>query len=303
MASGLLMSTPSPSGCIAGRWRSGEKAATILENYASAHKTWAVQDEATLLESRARDTPGQASLTPGQIALYFAPGDTNVFTGPFYPELKNLWLVKVLKSCNKNKISLQVPMTRLSRVLITLVGAVWLGSTASANLVVNPGFETGDFTGWTQLGHPQASGVDQGSRHSGTFGAFFGPNPTPGLISQDLGTVAGATYDLTFWLTNGGGSRNFFRAEWNGSVFISVLDNADAFDYTQFTFTGLFATGSTTALQFVGIVQNPSFLFFDDVSVTQSAPSGVPEAFSTLWLALPLAGLLGFSLLRRRVEV
>jgi hypothetical protein len=80
------MSTPSPSGCIAGRWRSGEKAATILENYASAHKTWAVQDEATLLESRARDTPGQASLTPGQIALYFAPGDTNVFTGPIAVE-------------------------------------------------------------------------------------------------------------------------------------------------------------------------------------------------------------------------
>jgi hypothetical protein len=75
-----------------------------------------------------------------------------------------------------------------------------------------------------------------------------------------------------------------------------------AFSYTQFAFTGLLATGSTTALQF-GFRHDPAGWSFDDVSVTlNTAPSGVPEIFSTLWLALPLAGMLGFSLLRRRVE-
>jgi hypothetical protein len=81
------------------------------------------------------------------------------------------------------------------------------------------------------------------------------------------------------------------------------LDNAPNFAYTQFAFTGLLATDSSTALQF-GFQHDPGAWRFDDFSVTlNTAPSGVPDAFSTLWLALPLAGMLGFSLLRRRVEV
>jgi hypothetical protein len=135
----------------------------------------------------------------------------------------------------------------------------------------------------------------------------MGPVGSLGFISQDLATVAGATYELTFWLENfsvgGSVTPNRFEAWWNGSLIpASVLDNVAAFPFTQFAFTGLLATGSTTALQF-GFRQDPAGWCFDDVSVTQSAPSGVPEAFSTFWLALPLAGMLGFSLLRRRVEV
>ena len=173
----------------------------------------------------------------------------------------------------------------------------------------NPGFETGNFTGWTQIGDTTFTGVDALSAHSGSFGANLGPIGPLGFISQDLATVAGATYDLTFWLANiadrvGNVTPNHFEASWNGSVIpASVLDNAaPAFPYTQFAFTGLLATGSTTALQF-GFRHDPAGWWFDDVSVTLSAPSGVPEAFSTFWLALPLAGMLGFSLLRRRVEV
>jgi hypothetical protein len=209
---------------------------------------------------------------------------------------------------NKNRSPSKFLMKTLSKILVTLVGAVWLISTASANLVVNPGFETGNFTGWTQSGNTSFSGVSGGVAHSGSFEAFFGPL-TLGFLSQDLATVASATYDLTFWLRNDQDALppnflNHFEASWNGSVIsTSVLDNVDAFDYTQFTFTGLLATGSSTALQF-GFENDRGFWDFDDVSVTlNTAPSGVPEAFSTLWLALPLAGMLGFSLLRRRVEV
>ena len=196
-------------------------------------------------------------------------------------------------------------MKTLSRVLVTLVVGAGLASTASANLVTNPGFETGDFTGWTQSGNTVSDSVEGVDfAHSGSFGADFGAVGSLGFISQDLATVAGATYDLTFWLTDPYGFlSNHFEASWNGSVITtSVLDNTAAFPYTQFAFTGLLANGSTTALQF-GFQYDIGAWFFDDVSVTQSAPSGVPEAFSTLWLALPLAGMVGFSLLRRRVEV
>jgi hypothetical protein len=119
----------------------------------------------------------------------------------------------------------------LSRVLVTLVVGAGLASTAAANLVVNPGFETGNFTGWTQIGDTTFTGVDTLSAHSGSFGADMGPIGSLGFISQDLAAVAGATYDLTFWLANiadrfGNVTPNRFEASWNGSVIpASVLDN------------------------------------------------------------------------------
>src|SRR4030095_3009754 len=120
------------------------------------------------------------------------------------------------------------------------------------------------------------------------------------FLSQNLVTDPGASYDLTFWLLNQGGTPNQFQASWNGSVITrSLMNNAAAFDYMQFTFQGLLATGSSTVLEF-GFRQDPSFWFFDDVSVTPSTPASVPEPFSTLWLGLTLAGMLGVSWLRRR---
>jgi hypothetical protein len=192
------------------------------------------------------------------------------------------------------------PMNTLYRILLCLVVVVSLRLGASANLVVNPGFETGNFTGWTQSGNTGFAGVSAPAAHTGSFGAFFGPIGSLGFLSQNLVTDPGASYDLTFWLLNQGGTPNQFQASWNGSVIAgSVMNNAAAFGYTQFTFPGLLATGSSTALQF-GFRQDPAFWFFDDVSVTPSTPASVPEPFSTLWLGLTLAGMLGVSRLRRR---
>jgi hypothetical protein len=193
-------------------------------------------------------------------------------------------------------------MNTLSRILVCLVAVLSLSSIASANLVVNPGFETGDFTGWTLSGNtsPLTMGVTTTAAHTGSFGVSAGPVGSLGFLSQDLVTDPGASYDLTFWLRNDGGIPNQFQASWNGSVIAgSVIDNVGALAYTQFTFPGLLATGSSTALQF-GFRQDPAFWSFDDVSVDTSAPASVPEPFSTLWLGLTLTGMLGVSWLRRR---
>ena len=193
-------------------------------------------------------------------------------------------------------------MNTLSRILVCLVVVLSLSVIASANLVVNPGFETGDFTGWTQSGNTGFSAVTMSAAHTGSFGASFGPVGSLGFLSQNLVTDPGASYDLTFWLSNDGGITTQFQASWNGSVIAgSVMNNAAAFGYTQFTFPGLLATGSATALQF-GFRQDPAFWSFDDVSVTPSTPASVPEPFSTLWLGPTLAAMFGFSWLRRRLE-
>lgn len=193
-------------------------------------------------------------------------------------------------------------MKTLSKILVSLAVVACLVSTASANLVANPGFETGNFSGWTQSGNTGETFVEITAAHTGSYGAFIGPNGSNGFIGQDLVTLAGATYDLSFWLHNPDRAPpSHFEASWNGSVIsTSVLDNQPNFPYTQFTFTGLLATGLSTSLQF-GFRHDSGFWAFDDVSVTlNTAPPSVPEAFSTLWLALPLAGMLGFARLRRR---
>src|SRR5713226_2730052 len=68
------------------------------------------------------------------------------------------------------------------------------------NLVMNCGFETGDFTNWAQSGNTGFTGVDDLSANSGAFGAYFGPIGDLGYITQTLSTIPGQTYSLTFYL-------------------------------------------------------------------------------------------------------
>src|ERR1700730_10015968 len=89
----------------------------------------------------------------------------------------------------------------LSLLAIPLFGIALCASAIPIdNIVTNGGFETGDFTGWTQSGNTGFTGVDTDSAHSGNFGAFSGPTGSEGFLSQTLNTVAGMAYDLSFFL-------------------------------------------------------------------------------------------------------
>ena len=78
------------------------------------------------------------------------------------------------------------------------------------NLIVNCGFETGDFTGWTQSGNTGFTSVTGSfgriAPNSGNFPACMGPVGSDGLLSQTFGTQAGATYQISFYEANLGGS-------------------------------------------------------------------------------------------------
>jgi hypothetical protein len=159
--------------------------------------------------------------------------------------------------------------------------------------VVNCGFETGNLTGWTLAGNTGFTGVSAGSAATGAFGFFAGPIGSNGTLSQNIATVAGQTYTITFSLRADAGTPNNFAAAF-GAVAGPSFTNTAGFPYTVFSFNAV-AAGAVTTLQFT-YRHDPAFWNLDDISVVP-AGAEVPEPTTMLLLGSGLASLAG---LRRR---
>lgn len=203
-------------------------------------------------------------------------------------------------------MSLQAHEHHLGLKLLTLT-CLLLATTAgtsqaAVNLVVNPGFETGNFTGWTTSPAPGtnftfvvSTTTDPGilPPHGGTFEAKSGPpSNNPELLSQIIATIPGQTYEVSFWLANfmsaGTGSPEF-KASFAGNLLIDFVrpnnNTTETDPYKQYVFD-VPATGATSTLQF-SFVQPPGYWLLDDVSVTPA-----PEASSlVVWSMLGLVGV------------
>jgi VPDSG-CTERM motif len=180
---------------------------------------------------------------------------------------------------------------------LTAVAALSVAYPASANLITNPGFETGDFTGWTHIGGLVGGAASGIAPHSGNFQARF---LDVGSLTQSVATTPGASYIIDFFLATNqrAGYPNSFSVSWGG-VPIFSLTNQSAFGYTEYTFNVTASTASTAlGFQFVSTGFTNAW-FLDDVSVNP-AGVGVPDAGSTL----PLLGfaLLGLAALRRKLS-
>ncbi len=158
---------------------------------------------------------------------------------------------------------------------------------AAANLVTNGGFETGDFTGWTQTGDSSFNGVQcpgpGPTVFEGNCSAFFGPVGDTGGISQTIsGLVVGALYQISFALQPDGGTPSSFSASFGGTNLLS-LTNPAASAYQLLTFN-THATATTEALAF-SFRDDPGFIFLDAARVS------VPEPGTVALLGIGLAGL------------
>ncbi len=109
---------------------------------------------------------------------------------------------------------------RVVRVLpLALVLAVT--ASASAELVTNGGFETGDFSGWqvSLAGQGSSLSIFGSGSFDGAFHASFGA--TGGAydaISQTLGTTAGQQYEIRLWVQNFGIELDSLQILWEGGV-------------------------------------------------------------------------------------
>ncbi len=186
---------------------------------------------------------------------------------------------------------------------IVLCGLVALGLTgpAHSSIVMNGGFETGDFTGWTPTANSRFDGVGTGP-HSGAFAAFFGSTFSEIGIFQSLPTVTGADYVFSFWLTNPGGGSDLANISWNGTDVFAISTPEGATDpalpWTQFSYS-VHATGTSTPIQF--LFQNSSTFFrLDDISVVQVAAAPEPSNHVVAIGAALLGGSAGLRIWRTR---
>jgi len=182
-------------------------------------------------------------------------------------------------------------------LVILLVLAATPGTASTIELIVNGGFETGDFTGWTITG-ADVYGVDYGitgqNPNSGSYSAWFGAVSGMTYLSQIVDTVPGQTYDASFWGANfnqGDNPQNQIQVYLNGTL---MLDGANEPDIGWTLVEGTFvATSTATELEFA-FNNVPGWWQIDDVSITAATPE--PAALLCCGAGLALV----FVLRRRR---
>jgi hypothetical protein len=196
----------------------------------------------------------------------------------------------------------------------TLVGCLaWLvllpfqvSLAGAAELVVNGGFETGNFLGWSGgiTSYPTDVIVTESQPynslqavHSGTYSLFFGNSGSTRDLTQTLPTVSGTDYTISFWVNALGVVPNELQLFWSSTSLVN-LQNFGTDGWTQYIFTELATTDATT-LTFL-LRQDPSYSALDDISVTgPSSATPLPPALPLLASGLSALGLLSWRMKRK----
>jgi hypothetical protein len=174
------------------------------------------------------------------------------------------------------------------------------------SIVLNGGFETGDFTDWTLDGDAGTYDyVDDGSTvtaiqpHTGSYFAALGESGFQAYLTQTLPTLPGRPYLLSLWMNSPNWSPyepNEFSVAWNGNklfdqVNIPPITNPSS-GWTNLEFI-VTATNDASVLQIGGRDDN-YYLGLDDVSVVplplaslQTSLAATANGISFSWNAMP----------------
>ena len=190
-----------------------------------------------------------------------------------------------------------------------LAEAVIAGKTACAAVLINPGFETGDFTGWSTFGQGWRIGIGADA-YSGLYGAvndmLSGDYSLYRGVYQNLPIVGGHIYNSWVWLrtVTMDTSESWLEIQWYDSSGTLLLQQQSAHATIDQPFTYMYITNMIAPLNAVtvsvrGIVQMhsdsgaPDFSIFDSFGFSETV---VPEPSTA---ALLLGVCAAFCLLRR----
>jgi len=154
--------------------------------------------------------------------------------------------------------SFSVIVSNISGSVTSAPVVIW-SSNALANLIANPGFESGT-NGWLFTGD---SGVTA-SPHTGNWSAYV--NIAAGTIGQTVATVPGDIYLVSFWLSaNGFSSSATITASFCNTNGFAKSYGSGGFGYVQESFS-VQATATNSPFIFTGVMGGGTY-FLDDVSV------------------------------------
>lgn len=188
------------------------------------------------------------------------------------------------------------------RVVAAVVCALALASAASANLLTNPGFETGDFTGWTEGGWYTGMG---GDAYSGSYGGSYAISPTIigenyFVAEQNVPVTAGLSYDLSGWMRIAGTpttSESFLELRWLDSIGdplgqVGSTHLSSAQDYSQFSILEQIAPPSAVGARIALVVHTSAtptdnaWHTFDDINFAQTIPEPTTLALAGMAIAV-----------------
>jgi hypothetical protein len=168
-------------------------------------------------------------------------------------------------------------MKLLTLAAVTVASANAFGQ----NLVINGGFETGDFTGWNRQAN-EFLGIEDGGGalvHSGLYSVHWaGTSPQNDSIDQEVSALTGVHYELSLWVRSANTSTtDHFDVVWGGQTLFS--NTITSTTWMKLTFEVFGGPNATTNL-YLGGYGGANGIYADDVAIA------VPEPGSVMALSL-----------------